>query len=125
MNGSEIGDGKRRWFFWGIALALLPSLPTLIGLTNAFSGIVSTKATGLAAVAGGLAETYVTCGLLTTLILPVVAIVCLVKSCSRDRALRTAIAVLSIAWSALLLAIFGFGAWLYWVYIPRQSGGPH
>ena len=54
---------KQKRFLWGIALAWAPWVPTMIGLASAFRGISNTKATGLAAVAGGFTETYVLVGL--------------------------------------------------------------
>ena len=55
-------DLKKKRFLWGAALAWAAWVPTLIGLGNAFSGISREKATGLAAVAGGLVEMFVVWG---------------------------------------------------------------
>jgi len=49
-------DRPRKWFRLGIAFAWVPSIPIIVDLLNSFRGISSQKATGFAAVAGGLAE---------------------------------------------------------------------
>src|ERR1035438_4707740 len=67
-------DQQRKRFLWGVALAWVPAVPVIIGLLNAFVGINNSKATGLAAVAGGFGEMYITLGLAATLICEVWAI---------------------------------------------------
>ena len=49
-------ERKRKWFVWGTVVTCTLSIPLIIGMSNAFRGISTEKATGLAAVAGGLAE---------------------------------------------------------------------
>src|SRR5215469_5964608 len=80
MDNELSHDTKRMWFLWGMILAWIPVIPAIIGIFNAFRGISEQKATGLGAVAGGVAEVYATLGMILVLILPVVAIVLLGKS---------------------------------------------
>lgn len=107
-------DLKQKRFLWGVALAWGPWIPTMIGFTNAFRGISNTKATGLAAVAGGIAETYVLVGLATTLICEVSAMVLLFRAFSRGHEVRSAFSVLSICMSGLMILVFGLSLWLFW-----------
>jgi biopolymer transport protein ExbB/TolQ len=74
-TGDEMMDDelKQRRFLWGVALAWAPWIPTMIGLGYAFVHIGNSKATGLAAVAGGFAEMYILLGLAATLICEVSA----------------------------------------------------
>src|SRR5260370_25720457 len=53
-------ERKRKWFVWGMVVTCTLSIPLIIGMSNAFRGISKEKATGLAAVAGGLSEAYLT-----------------------------------------------------------------
>jgi hypothetical protein len=73
---------KRKRFLWGVALAWAPSIPTMIGLGYVFVGIAGSKATGVAAVAGGFAEMYVLIGLASTLACEVSAMVLLFSAFS-------------------------------------------
>jgi hypothetical protein len=66
------------------------------------------KATGLAAVAGGLTEAYVTFGFTLTLVLPVAAIVLLARSLSGASRMRKVFSSLWIFWSS---SSFCFGDW--------------
>jgi hypothetical protein len=102
MDGALDSDRGRQWFFWGMVLAWMPLIPLLIGLFNAFRGIPTEKATGLAAVA---------------------AIVQLGRSWSGASGMRALFALLSICWSAFVLIIYGLGAGSYLVELPRLSGG--
>jgi hypothetical protein len=54
---------RKKRFLWGVALAWAPSVPALIGLSNVLRGTSRGRATGLAAVAGGLAEMIAVCGI--------------------------------------------------------------
>jgi hypothetical protein len=80
MNDQTI-EIKRKHFLWGVSLVWIPFLffatPTLIGLYHAFRGVSREKATGLAAVAGGVTELLATFGLAVTLVFEVVAIILL------------------------------------------------
>ena len=107
-------DQSRKRFLWGVALAWVPGIPILIGLRDAFIGINNSKATGLAAVAGGLAETYVTVGLAATLICEVWAMTLIFRSFSRGHGLRSAFSILTLCMSGLTLILFCLSLWLFW-----------
>lgn len=64
---------KKKLFLWGVLLAWTPWLP--LGYT--LRPIFAEKATGLAAVAGGLAETFILVGLVSTVGFEVAAIILL------------------------------------------------
>jgi hypothetical protein len=104
-------DAKRKRFLWGVALVWVPWVPVIIGLGNAFVGIANTKATGLAAVAGGIMETQVMVGLAATLACEVSAMVLLSRGFSRGHELRSVLSVLSICASGLLIFLFGLSVW--------------
>ena len=108
-------DQSRKRFLWGVALAWVPGIPILIGLRDAFIGINNSKATGLAAVAGGLAETYVTVGLAATLICEVWAMTLIFRSFSRGHGLRSAFSILTLCMSGLTLILFCLSLWLFWI----------
>jgi hypothetical protein len=114
---------SKRRFVWGIALAGTSSIPLIILFFIAFRGIQPEKATGLAAIAGGLAEGYSTLGLLLTFLLPVAAIVVLRKSWSGANSTRKMFSVLITIWSAFMLLIYGLGAWLFFSGLPHLRGG--
>lgn len=101
-------DPTKKRFLLGVLLAWAPWVPTLIGLGYALRGISSTKATGLAAVAGGFAEMLVLWGITTMLISQIVAIVWLWRSFSRNNALRNLVGAASICMSGLMLALMVF-----------------
>jgi hypothetical protein len=105
---------KERRFLWGVALAWAPSIPMIIGLGYALVGIGNSKATGLAAVAGGFVEMYVFIGLAATLICEVGAMVLLFRAFSRGHGVRSAFSVLSICVSSLTLLLFCLALWLFW-----------
>ncbi len=108
-------DQSRKRFLWGVALAWVPGIPILIGFRDAFIGINNSKATGLAAVAGGLAETYVTVGLAATLICEVWAMTLIFRSFSRGHGLRSAFSILTLCMSGLTLILFCLSLWLFWL----------
>src|SRR5437899_12068045 len=60
VRGCASMDQDRKRFAWGVGLAWLPLLSLVPGLFSAFRGVSQEKATGLAAVAGGLAEALAT-----------------------------------------------------------------
>jgi hypothetical protein len=97
------------------------SVPLAIGIFHAFRGIWEQKATGLGAVAAGGAEAYAIFGLFLAFVLPVAAIVLLVKSFSRGHSARALFSLLYICWSALALAFAGLFVWLSFIYLPRHS----
>jgi hypothetical protein len=109
-----VDDLKQKRFLWGVALAWAPWVPTMIGFANAFRGISNTKATGLAAVAGGIAEMYALLGLAATLICEVSAMVLLFRAFSRGHGVRSAFSVLSICMSGLMILVFCLSLWLFW-----------
>jgi hypothetical protein len=114
-------ERKRKWFVWGTVLTCTLSIPLIIGLSNTFRGIAAEKATGLAAVAGGLAEAYVTFAAVLAFALPITAIFLLSRSFVRGHAARSLFSLLCICWNALMLALAGLFLWLYLVYLPRAG----
>lgn len=106
-------DQLRRRFLWGAALAWVPGILIFIGLLDVFVGINNSKATGLAVVAGGLVETYVTVGLAATLICEVCAMTLLFRSFSRRHGLRSALSILSLCTSVLTLIVVFLSGWLF------------
>jgi uncharacterized membrane protein YhaH (DUF805 family) len=107
---------KRKRFFWGLALAWLPFIPVLVGLANAFRGISADKATGLGAVAGGIAEMGVLYVLTLAPILAISAMVLLLRSLSKAHPLRNIFAVISVCWSALMISVLALFFWLVYVF---------
>lgn len=80
----------------------------------AFRSISNSKATGLAAVAGGLAESFVLWGIVVMVVSQVAAIVLLSRSFSRDRLLDAGIAVVSMCLSTLMLSLTCLVVWFAW-----------
>jgi hypothetical protein len=107
-------DVKQKRFLCGVALAWVPWVPMMIGLSYLFRGIWNSKATGLAAVAGGFAEGYVLVGLAATLICEGGAMVLLFRAFSRGHGVRSALSVLSIFMSGLMIVLFGLSVWVFW-----------
>ena len=70
------------------------------------------KATGLAFVAGGIAEVAAMFGLVVVVASEVVAIVMLVRTFSRSHLARTVVAIFSIGCSGLLLSVLVLFLWL-------------
>ena len=105
-------DLKKKRFLWGLFLAWLPWLPTIVGLANAFRDISTERATGLAAVAGGFSEMFVLTGLLATLAFAIASIVLLSRALVPGHWFRTLVAVVSMGFSALMILIAGFFCWL-------------
>jgi hypothetical protein len=123
MDDSLNYDRQRKSFFWGTVLTGTLSIPLIIVFFNAFRGMFAEKAIGLAAVAGGLAEAYVTLGVLLSLGLPVAAIVLLLRSFSAGHRMRALISLLCICASALTLALAGLFTWMVLIYLPHIAGG--
>jgi hypothetical protein len=113
---SQTDEAKRRWFLCGVLLAWIPFLfliiPGIIGLIRVFR---MSKVTGLAAVAGGLAEALSTFGLATTLVFEVAAVVLLLRAFSQARPMRAFFSVISICCSGLVLGLF------LWLFFFRPS----
>jgi hypothetical protein len=112
-------ERKRKWFAWGTLVTCVLCIPLVIGVTQSFRGIFAEHATGLAAVAGGLAEAYVTFAVVLAFALPITAIFLLSRSFVRGRAARSLFSVLCICWNAFMLALAGLFLCLYLVYLPR------
>lgn len=123
MDEDQSNDRKGKWFRWGMVLAWTPFVPFMLGLFHAFSGVSQQRATGLGAVAGGIAEMYTTFALIFAFMLPVAAIVLLGKSFSQGHGMRTLFSVLSICWSAVFLFLYGLATWMFFVYLPRHGAG--
>jgi len=99
-------------------LAWAPWVPTLVGLGYAFGGIFSQKATGICAVAGGVAESLILWGLVSMIACQVVAMIWLVRSISRGHLMRSVVSVASVCASAVFLLLMGVFIWLAWFH-PR------
>lgn len=107
-----IQDGKAR-FVKGVLLAWAPFLFFLVpALANAFRGISSQKATGLGAVAGGLAEGLIVFGFASACIFELAAIVLLARTFSAKHLGRSFLSAISICCSGLMLAMLGVFVWL-------------
>lgn len=113
-------DRKRRRFFVGLALAWLPFIPVPVGLANALHGISAQKATGLGAVAGGIAEMGAFYVVALAPILTVAAMVLLLRSLSKAHPLRNILAVISVCWGALMIAVLALFFWLVYVKFPQH-----
>ena len=99
-----------------MVLAWGPWLATIIGLGYAFRGIFNSKATGLAAVAGGVAESLALAGIITLIASQVLAIAWLSRSFSRDHWSRNIVSALSISLSGLMLLMVGGVLWFLWFH---------
>lgn len=107
-------DQEQNRFLWAVALSWAPWVPTLIGLGIAFVGPANQKATGLAALAAGIAELLVWWGLAAMVVGEVIAIVWLCRSFSPDRWLRNFVSGFSILLSGLMLLLVSFLVWVVW-----------
>jgi hypothetical protein len=98
-------DNAAKAFNRGLLLTWVPFLLFMIPmLADAFRGISNSKATGLAAVAGGIAEGLVIFGLAAIVITQIVAILVLARTFNRRHFLRSLFSALSIACSLLLIS---------------------
>lgn len=117
----EIAQRKR--FRYGLLLAWIPPIffiaATAIGIIRALAQVSSVKATGLAALAGGVSEVAVTFGLVVIAASEVAAIVILVGTSSRDHPIRTVVAIASIVCSGLVLLGLGLFLWFATVHYLR------
>jgi hypothetical protein len=98
-------DAIRKRFLIGLLFAWVPWIPIIIGLRQAFRGISDTKATGIAAVAGGLGGAFALWGIIGMVVAQVAAIIWLGKSFAPEHALRNLVSVLSIVVSGLMLVL--------------------
>jgi hypothetical protein len=113
-------DVKRKRFLWGMLLAWVPVIPLVFSFAHAFfRGISEQKATGLGAVAGGLAEAYVTFGFFIALAFEVAAIILLGRAFSKENWMRSVGSVLSICLAGLTLSFMGLSLWLFLVRLPH------
>lgn len=110
-----MADENTKRFFIGVALAWAPWVPTVVGLAYAFRGISNTKATGLGAMAGGLAESFVLWGVIGMVVTQVAAIIWLGKSLSPEHWLRNLLSVSSIVLSGLMLILVCIFVGSVWV----------
>jgi hypothetical protein len=108
-------------FFCGVLLAWIPALPLVFTFFLGVRDLSTSHATGLAAVAGGLAEAYLTLGVGLALVFEVAAIVLLLRSFSRGQLMRTLFAIASLCCSALILFLFGIFVWLFFFKIPHST----
>ena len=118
---SDPEKGRRRRFLWGAALAWIPAIPLAFAFAHVLRDFSTSKATGLGAVAGGLAEAYLTSGIALTLVFEVAAIFLLLRAFSRDRPVRSAFSIVSICCSALMIVLFGLFVWLFFFKMPHIS----
>jgi len=107
-----VDDLKQKRFLWGLLLVWLPLLPTLVGLANAFGHIFTGRATGIAVVAGGFTEMFVSIGFLATLVFAFGSIIFLARSFEPGHWLRTSMAVVSMGFSILIILFTGLFCWM-------------
>jgi hypothetical protein len=105
-------DNTAKAFLRGVLLTWVPFLLFMIPmLANAFRGISNTKATGLAALAGGVAEGLATFGLAAIFITQIVAIFVLARTFNREHVLRSLFSGLSIICNLLLISFMVLSVW--------------
>src|SRR5436853_7411831 len=108
-------ETKKKRYFWGLILVWSPWLPTLIGLANVVRGILTDKATGLAALAGGLTEMFLVVGLITTFVFQVVGIVLFARAFEGGHWFRNLLSAVSIFVSGIMLLLIFLFVWLSWI----------
>lgn len=113
---APVGDPRRTRFLWGVAIAWFPLIPLVYGCANAFKGVSEQKATGLGAVAGGIAEGCAIFGGLVFLLSPMIAIYLIATSWSRGQAVRNFFSVITILWSGFTLFLILGAVWLIFVH---------
>lgn len=115
MNGA-LEDAKSRRFLWGALLVWSPFLLVVLpGLLNAFHGISEQKATGIGAIAGGMAGFFATFGFLVILVFQVTAIIFLLRIFSKEHLTRGFFSVISIGCSLFVPLLSGLSMWMVWV----------
>ena len=108
-------DPDKKRFAWGLGLAWVPVLVAVVpGFISAFRGISQEKATGLAAVAGGYAESLATFGIVAFVVCQVMAIVLLARGIKREEWGRSLVAVVSIVCSVMILSLTAFMTYWLW-----------
>lgn len=114
MSGSPpMDDQKTKQFRWGLVLAWAPLIPLMYGCFSLLRGISTQKATGLAAVAGGLVEFLTTFGFLAFVAVELYAILLLVRSVAGGSWERRVLSILSIAWCGVVSLLVVFAVWLF------------
>jgi len=122
MDDVNSYDRKRKSFLWGTVLTLALSIPLIFAIFNAFKGITEQKATGLGAVAGSIAEGYVSFAVILAFAAPVLAIFLLVRSFSGGHRMRVLFSLVCIVWNALMIGLAGMFVWLSLIYLPHIQG---
>jgi hypothetical protein len=112
-----VDEAKKKRFLWGAALTWSVSLLFLANFASMFS---NSKANGLTAVAGEMAEVFVEYGIAAVLIGQTAALVLLFRSFSKAHWLRSAFALLSISLSGLMLLLVAFFFWAIWFQSHRR-----
>lgn len=105
-------DPEKKRFAWGIGLAWVPI--ALLIVPSLFRGISQEKATGLAAVAGGIAEALSMFGLIAFVVCELAAIVLLLRVVKREQWRRSLVAVVSLVCSVIFLVLTGLAIWWLW-----------
>jgi hypothetical protein len=108
-------DPEKKRFAWGIGLAWVPiGLLVLPSLVSGWKGISQEKATGLGAVAAGIAEALLNFGLVAFVVCEVTAIVLLLRVVKREQWRRSLVAVVSVVCSVIFLVLTGLAVWWLW-----------
>jgi hypothetical protein len=108
-------DQDKKFFGWGLGLAWVPVVVAFVpGLISGFRGMGPEKATGIAVVVGGYAESLATFGIVAFVLCQVVAIVLLARGVRREQWGRSLVAVVSIVCSVVILSITAFMTYWLW-----------
>jgi hypothetical protein len=114
-------ERAKKRFFWGVLLAWIPALPLVFTFFLGIRDLSTSHATGIAAVAGGLAEAYAILGAGLTFAFEVAAIVLLFRSFSGRQLMRSLFTIVSLGCSALILFLFGIFIWLFFSHMPHTT----
>ena len=114
-------ERAKKRFFWGVLLAWIPALPLVFTFFLVFRDLSTSHATGLAAVAGGLAEAYAILGAGLTFVFEVAAIVLLFRSFSRGQLMRSLFTIASLCCSVVILFMFGIFVWVFFFKMPHTN----
>jgi hypothetical protein len=117
----EMDDPKQKRFLRGVLLIWIPLLPLIFTSLNSLRGITEQKATGLGAVAGGLAEIYVPLGLVLTVVSLLTGTVLLFRAFSREHWPRSFFSVVSICVAGFALLVLGLFLWLVFSQLHHRS----
>jgi len=107
-----VDEAKKKRFLWGVALTCSVSLLFLPTFVSMF--LSNSKVTGLAAIAGGMAEVFIEYGIAAVLIGQTVALILLFRSFSKGHWLRSIFSFLSICLSGFMLLLVAFFFWIVW-----------